>query len=147
MTEKTKEINQSDNDFKYVMMDTGNLYLGARFSFGDLLEQEMVPFKFKAIISHYLLKEAEKDTALESQLYYLEEGSFLYDTFLQLKVKIKVSMLQEKKSLFGKKQWKYAEKIVSLKELAQMNLARKKACGIIIQEIIISKLAMMSFSV
>lgn len=147
MTKKTKDINRSDNDFKYIMMDTGNLYLGARFSFDELLEQEMVPFKFKAIICHYLLKEADKDTTLESQFYYLEEGSFLYDTFLQLKVKIKVSIMQERKSLFGKSRWGYAEKIFTLKELVQMNLAKKKACGVIIQEIIISKLAMMSFSV
>lgn len=147
MTEETKDINRSDNDFKYVMMDTGNLYLGARFSFDDLLKQEMVPFKFKAIISHYLLKEADKDTTLESQFYYLEEGSFLYDTFLQLKVKIKVSIMQEKKNLFGKSRWGYAEKIFTLKELVEMNLAKKKACGVMIQEIIISKLAMMSFSV
>lgn len=136
-----------DNDFKYVMLDTGNIYLGARFTFGELLEQEMLPFKLKAILTHYIFKEADKDTTLESQFYYMEKGTFLYDTFLQLKVKVKVNVQVEKKSLFGKVTCRYEEKVLSLKELTDSNLARKKASGMIIREIIISKLGMMTFSV
>lgn len=30
-------------DFKYILQDTGNIYLGARFSYEELLEQEAVP--------------------------------------------------------------------------------------------------------
>ena len=41
----------------------------------------------------------------------------------------------------------YTEKILTLKELAEMNLARKKASGMIIREIIVSKLGLMTFSV
>lgn len=136
-----------DNDFKYVMMDTGNLYLGARFSFDELLSQEMVPFKFKAIINHYILKEANRETTLESQFYYMEKGTFLYDVFSQLKTKIKINVQEEKRSLVGGSKIRYVEKIISLKEFADINLARKKASGVIVREIIISKLGMMTFSV
>lgn len=147
MSEENKELMQNqEDDFKYVMMDVGNLYLGARFSFGELLEEEMVPFKLKAILNHYILKEADRETTLESQFYYMEQGTFLYDTFLQLKTKIKVNILTEKKGLFRGKKQVYEEKVFSLKELAEMNLARKKAKGMIIREIIISKLGMMTFS-
>lgn len=147
MSEENKEMVQNqDNDFKYVMLDVGNLYLGARFSFGELLEEEMVPFKMKAILTHYILKEADAETTLESQFYYMEKGTFLYDTFIQLRTKVKVNILTEKKSLFRGKKQVYEEKILSLKELAEMNLARKKAAGVIIREIVISKLGMMTFS-
>ena len=81
-----------DNDFKYVMMDVGNLYLGARFSFDELLSQEMVPFKFKTIINHYILKEADRETTLESQFYYMEKGTFLYDVFTQLRTRVKINV-------------------------------------------------------
>ncbi len=147
MSEEKKQDILQDNDFKYAMQDAGSVYLGARFTFSDLLEQEMVPFKFKAIISHYLLKEADKDTTLESQFYYLEKGTFLYETLEQLKIRIKVNVLEEKKTFFGKKKCIYVEKVLTLKELVEINLAKKKASGMIIREIIVSKLAMMAFSV
>ncbi len=139
--------NTHDDDFKYVMMDTGSIYLGAKCTFGELMEHEMVPFKLKAIMTHYVFKEADADTSLESQFYYMEPGTFLYDTFVQLRTKLKVNILAEKKNLFGKTKMQYTEKIYSLKEFADMNLARKKASGVIVSEIIISKLGMMTFSV
>lgn len=147
MSEEKKEAAERDTDFKYVMLDVSNLYLGARFSFGELLEEEMVPFKMKTILSRYILKEAEPETSLESQFYYMEKGSFLYDTFFQLRTKVKVSMLVEKKGLLQKKKQVYEEKVFSLKEFSEMNLARKKAAGVIVREIIISKLGLMSFGV
>ncbi len=89
---KIKENVTQYEDFKYVLQDTGNIYLGAQFSYEELLEQEMVPFKLKAILTHYILKEAAPDTTLESQFYYLTGGSFLYETFKQLKIRVKVQM-------------------------------------------------------
>lgn len=141
------EIDVQDNDFKYVMQDTGSVYLGARFTFQELMEQEMVPFKIKAILTHYIFKEVNPATSLESQFYYMESGNFLYDTFCQLKIRLKVNVLEEKKTLFGKKEMKYVEKVYTLQQFADINLAKKKASGVIIREIIISKLAMMTFSV
>lgn len=134
-------------DFKYVIQDTGSIYLGARFSYEELLDHEMVPFKLKAILTHYILKEASPDTTLESQFYYLEPDTFLYETFKQLKISIKVQKQAEKKNLFGKTRIEYREEILSIQEMTKMNLARKKACGMLVREIIISKLGMMTFSV
>lgn len=134
-------------DFKYVMQDTGNLYLGAKYSYEELLRAEAAPFKLKAIINHYVLKEASPETTLESQFYYLDRESFLYEVFCQLKVKVKVQIQTEQKGFWGKGKIRYQERIFSLKELTDMNLARKKASGVIIREIIISKLGMMTFSV
>lgn len=146
MSEQMKAALQ-DNDFKYVMMDAGNIYLGARFSYEELLSQEMVPFKLKTILNRYILKEANPETTLESEFYYMEKDTFLYDTFSQLKVKVKVNVRVEKKSLLGKTSWQYGEKILKLKELTEINLAKKKASGMIVREIIISKLGLMTFSV
>lgn len=136
-----------DNDFKYVMLDVGNIYLGARFTFAELLNQDMTPFKLKTIICKYILKETTDDTALESQFYYLEKGTFLYEIFDQLKIRVKVYVQVEKKSLFGKVSYKYQEQVLHLKELTEINLAKKKAAGMIIREVIISKLGLMTFSV
>lgn len=136
-----------DNDFKYYMQDTGRLYFGARYSYAELTEHEMVPFKFKSIIEHYIMKDTEPDTTLESQFYYMTLETFSYKTYMQLKAKVKVCLLVEKKSLFGQSRMVYRNKVFPLDEFVQMNLAQKKKCGVKIQEIVLSKLAMMSFSV
>ncbi len=87
-----------DNDFKYYMQDTGRLYFGARYSYAELMEHEMVPFKFKSIIEHYIMKDTEPDTTLESQFYYMTPEMFSCKTYMQLKTKVKVCLLTEKKS-------------------------------------------------
>ncbi|MDE7047977.1 hypothetical protein D7V94_05825 [Parablautia intestinalis] len=135
-------------DFKYVIQDVGNLYLGSGFSYEELLVHEMVPFKLKAIISQYILKEASSETTLESQFYYLEENTFLYEVFGQLKARIKVQIQVEKKGILGgRNKVGYKEKILSLQELAGMNLAKKKGAGILVREIIFSKFGIMTFNI
>lgn len=147
MEDERKQDILQDNDFKYVMLDAGSVYLGARLTFEEILAHDMVPFKLKAILNHYILKEVDAENTLESQFYYLEHGDFLYETLNQLKIRVKVSVLVEKKTMFGKIKHCYAEKVLSLKELTGMNLAKKKASGMIVREIIISKLALMAFNV
>ena len=107
----------------------------------------MIPFKLKTIIKYYILKEADKDTSLESEFYYMEQGTFLYETYRQLKTKVKVRTQSVKKTITGKEKIVYKEELLSLKELTEMNLARKKASGLVIIEIVISKLGLMTFSV
>ena len=136
-----------DNDFKYYMQDTGRLYFGARYSYAELMEHEMVPFKFKSIIEHCIMKDTEPDTTLESQFYYMTPEMFSCKTYMQLKTKVKVCLLTEKKSFFGKFRTAYRNQVFTLEEFVKMNLAQKKKHGVKIQEIMLSKLAMMSFSV
>lgn len=134
-------------DYQYVMVDTSYVYLGGKYTYQDLMEQENVPFKIKAIVEHYIAKEVPFDTSLESHFYFLEEGSFCFRTYQQLRLKIKVSELQEKKSFLGRKKLQYVEHTYKLQEFVQMNLAQKKKKGIVVQEIIFPKLALMSFAV
>lgn len=136
-----------DNDFKYVMQDTGAIYLGARFSYSELLEEEMLSFKLKTIISQYILKDVEADTTLESHFYYMTEDTFAYKTYQELKVKVKVSIPRTKKTLTGKVHTVYRDELYPLKEFAKLNLAKKKQAGLIIREIVISKLGLMTFTV
>lgn len=136
-----------DNDFKYYMQDTSRLYLGAYYSYRELLEHEMVPFKYKSIIEHYVMKDTQADTTLESQFYYMSQDQFSYKTYIQLKTKVKICLLAEKKPLVGPKKMIYQTKTMPLAEFVRMNLAQKKKYGVKIQEIILSKLALMAFSV
>lgn len=140
-------VDYQDNDFKYFMQDAGSIYLGARFSYAELLEQEMVSFKYKSIVEHYILKDTDPETTLESQLYYMTPDQFSYKTYRQLKARVKVSMLAQKRNLLGREKVVYENKAMKLEEVVSLNLAQKKKCGMIIQELILSKLALMGFNV
>ncbi len=129
------------------MQDTGSLYLGAKYTYQEILEDEMVTFKFKSIVEHYIMKDTDPETTLESQLYYMTPEQFSYKTYIQLKARVKVSLLVEKRGLLGRGGVKYENKVMKLDEFAGMNLAQKKKSGVVVQELILSKLSLMAFSV
>lgn len=89
-------------DYKYVMQDAGSLYIGARYSYEELMEQEMVPFKLKTVLARYVLTEVSPETTLESQFYYLEENTFLYETFSQLKIRVRAQVQKKKRRCPGR---------------------------------------------
>ncbi len=130
------------DDFKYVLQDVGSLYLGAGFSYQELLEHEMVPFKLRAVLTQYVFKEADPQTTLESEFYYLERETFLYEVFSQLKIQVKVQVQERKRN-----KPVYRERTYALEELTGISPARKEACGMMIREIIISKLGLMTFHI
>lgn len=136
-----------NRDFKYFMQDTGSLYLGAKYSYAEILGDEMVTFKYKSIVEHYILKDTDPETTLESQLYYMTPEQFSYRTYQQLKARVKVSMLVEKKRFLRGSGVRYESKVMKLEEFVKMNLAQKKKCGVVVQELVLSKLAVMTFSV
>lgn len=140
---------QSYEDYKYVMVDTGNVYLGAKYTYGELLQNEDVPFKIRTIVERYILPQADAETTLESEFYYMAQDSLTYRTYRQLKVKIKCSRLVEKKKLFsrGKKNRRYVTELIGLEAFTAMTPAQKQAQGIMVQEIVVNKLAMMVFTV
>jgi len=93
------------------------------------------------------LKDVEQDTTLESHFYYMTPDTFSYKTYQELKIKIKVSIPQQKKTFTGKVQTVYKDKVYTLKEFVEINLAKKKQMGIIVREIVFSKLGLMTFTV
>ena len=54
----------NEEDFKYYMQDIERYYFGARYSYKELLNNEMVPFKFKRVISKYLNDNVDDSTTL-----------------------------------------------------------------------------------
>lgn len=138
---------QSYEDYKYVMLDTAFLYLGAKYSYNEIIENEDVPFKFRAIIEHYILPEMDGETSLESHFYFMDKKEFSYKTFQQLKIKVKVSKLVTKKPFLGigKPKRIYQSEVIPLVKFVEIPKADKERDGFLIQEIVISKFALMSF--
>ena len=66
-------------NYKYSLQDTAKVYIGAKYTFAELLDQDEVAFKFRLIVERYILAEKEVDPqdTLETHLYYLrpDQGS------------------------------------------------------------------------
>lgn len=129
-------------DYKYSMQDTSRIYLGCKYTFGELLEDEEISFKLRLILKQYIMPEADLEDSLESHFYYLKPDSFLIQIYKQLKGKVKVNVIEEKKSLIGGKKKVYVTKQYTVDQLAAISPEEKERQGMVIQEFSLSKLAM-----
>ena len=126
------------------MQDTSKVYVGSKFTLYEILESEDMPFKFRLIVERYILPEADLQDTLETHLYYLEPKSFIVKIYKQRKAKVKVNVIEEKRSIFGSKK-QYVTKLVTVEELTAMSREEKENKGLVVQELIMSKLALMAF--
>ena len=142
-----------NDDFKYVMLDTMKIYFGASYTYDEMLKDEHVPFKFQAIIMQYFKKEEEGSTTLAEHFYKLQPESMGYMTFSQLKPKIKFTIIDGRKDSKGRLHNR--NEVLSLKDFVRVMEEFKQEVKngnlnedrLFIQEIAISKMALMGFSV
>ena len=138
-------------DYKYSMQDTARLYVGAKYTFRELLDEDEISFKFRLIMERYILPEADREDTLETHLYYLAPDSFLVKVYKQMKARVKVNVIEEKKPFFGGSRGRtahvpekrYVTKQVTVEELASVPSADKERQGYVIQELSVSKLALL----
>ena len=131
-------------DYKYGMQDISHVYVGCKYTFEELLEAENVMFKFRMIVKRDILPEADLEDTLETHLYYLKPDSFLVKIYGQLKAKVTVNVIEEKKSRNGVKK-QYVTKQFTIEELTAMAPADKEKQGLVVQELSVSKLSLLSF--
>ena len=133
----------NDDDFKYCMQDLERNYFGARYSYDELLKNEMVPFKFKTIITKYIKDDVDLDVTLESHFYHMTKETYDYRVYKQLRSRIRVSQYKNP----DKKEKGFKEKIYTCEQLSSIEPEEKEKLGMIVRELIISKLALFAFSV
>ena len=134
-------------NYKYSLQDTAKVYIGAKYTFAELLDQDEVAFKFRLIVERYILAEKEVDPqdTLETHLYYLKPDSFLEKIYDRIKARVKINIIEEKKRIFGRGKKRYVTKELNIRELVAMTPEEKEAKGVVIQEISMSKLALAAF--
>ena len=148
-------------DGKYCVQDVGTLYLGIKYTLGEILEEEEIPFKFRLLLERYILPEAHPEDTLETHLYYLDPKIFLAKIYRQLKARVRINIIEEKsakgrgvnvretedrlKDRDPREGMSYTTKTLTLDEFAAMTPKEKESRGVVIQELLISKLALMVF--
>ena len=134
-----------NNDFKYVMQDLTNVYIGAKYSYDELMDCDEVPFKLKTIISHYILKEVAGDTTIENHIFYVKATDLSYMILKQMKAKFKMSVFEE--NGHGKGKSCYVSREYNISEILSDPLLLSKRDQILVEEMHITKIGIMSVDI
>ena len=131
----------ADQDFKYIIQDLTNIYLGARSTYEELMEDENVPHKLKEIIVRVMLTEVAPDTTPENHVFYMEKDSASFKAYKKMKARFKMSVWE---TADGKKRKKsgYVNREYSVEEIVGSKELHEKKDTIIVEEVHISKLGL-----
>lgn len=138
---------QDNNDFKYILQDTGHIYFGKELSYQEMMDMEEVPFKFKAIIGSYFSKDTQLSGKMTEHLFKIKQDEFSYRIYEQLKVQVRFFYKEEKRGLFGQKKEKWVHKTCKMKDFLQNYKEMTEKGEATIEDISISKLALMTISI
>ncbi len=131
-------------DGKYCIQDVGRVYIGSKYTLGEILENEEIIFKFRMLTERYLLAHADPEDTLETHLYYLDNTNFLVQIYSRMKAMVKINIIEEKKRLTGAPVKQYTTKTIPVRELAEMSVDEKEEKGVVVQELSISKVALLT---
>ncbi len=133
-----------DKDFKYFLQDFGNLYIGAGYSYGELMELDETPFKLKMLLSRYVLREVAPETKIWNHIFFLERDSMSYLVYKKMKARFHLRIWQEVR---GKKGAGYEPRVCGIEEIVDSCELSEKKDEIIVEELHITKLGLMGVSV
>ena len=96
----------ADRDYKHVVQDVTNIYIGGKLSYGEMLDLDEIPFKFKVILSHYILKEVSRETTIENHIFFMKKEDMSYMIFKKMKAKFRLYVFDEDKQSYVGKEYK-----------------------------------------
>ena len=129
-------------DYKYFMQDVSRIYIGCKYTLGEILDNQEILYKFRKVVADSILQRADREDSLETVLYYLEPDNFSLQVFRQMGGRVRISVLEDKKRLFGKKECVYVTKVIPVDALVRMSKEEKEKAGLFIQELQVSKLGL-----
>ena len=135
-------ITGENQDFKYVMQDVSRVYIGAKFTYQEMMDTDEIPFKLKAIFSHYILKEVAGDTTPENHIFYMNDTDLSYMVYRQLKVRFKLDF----PVLSSKGKWEYRSEYHTIEEIVGNGQWKERRDEIVVEEMVLTKLHIMMMS-
>ena len=96
----------ADRDYKHVVQDVTNIYIGGKLSYGEMLDLDEIPFKFKVILSHYILKEVSRETTIENHIFFMKKEDMSYMIFKKMKAKFRLYVFDNEKQSYVGKEYK-----------------------------------------
>jgi len=129
----------AERDYKHVLQDVTNLYIGGRLSYKEIMDIDEVSFKFKCILSQYILKEISADTTIENHIFFINKEDMSYMIYKKMKVKFRLYVFDEQNKSYVAHEYKIDDIVDNEYLHANMNT-------IFVEEMHIYKINMLSIS-
>ncbi len=133
-------MNGGNRDYKYVLQDVSRVYIGARYTYQEMMDSDEVPFKLRAILAHYMLKEVAGDTTPENHIFYMQDTDLSYMAYKQLKARFKLDFPVPEKG----GGWRYESAYHTIDEIVHNREWKDRADEIVVEEMMINKLQIMA---
>lgn len=140
-------MDDNQQDFRYVLQDFSNVYIGARLTYGELTEQDDTPQRLSSAVYRYLMSDGLQDTRICDHLMTLTDGSMPYMVYAQLKAEMKVVQPVTKIHKNGRKVTEYKMQTYPVTEFIENETLRQQIGPDQISEITFKKLHLMSLKV
>ncbi len=129
----------AERDYKHVVQDVTNLYIGAKLTYGEMLDIDEIPFKFKIILSRYILKEMSRETSIENHIFFMKKEDMSYMIYKKLKAKFRLYVFDDKKE-------SYIAHDLKIDEIVDDEYLHENMNTIFVDEMHISKINMLGVS-
>ncbi len=127
-----------DNDYKHVIREMSKTMIGARFSYGEVVANERIPFKFQTIVDRYILPYEDANETIAEHMKKMTPDDKNYRVYEALRTNIRFYRPKTKGS-------GYEEVVYPVNEFVANHSGEQEK--ILIQEIVISNLALTAFKI
>lgn len=134
-----------NRDYKHFIEDFSNIYLGGRLTYSEIMDNEEIPFKLRAIFMHYMMEGIDPDTTIENHIFFLKKNSMAYLTYKKLKAKFMLNVFMEDGHGKGKPGYKLDE--YEIDDILDNEELMSKMDTIFVTEVRIKKLKLMSVTI
>lgn len=134
-----------NRDYKHFIEDFSNIYLGGRLTYSEIMDNEDIPFKLRAIFMHYMMEGIDPDTTIENHIFFLKKNSMAYLTYKKLKAKFMLNVFMEDGHGKGKPGYKLDE--YEIDDILDNEELMSKMDTIFVTEVRIKKLKLMSVTI
>ncbi|HAF26417.1 MAG TPA: hypothetical protein DCG85_03770 [Lachnospiraceae bacterium] len=128
-----------DNAYKYVLQDFTNVYIGALFTFEELIASDDCPVRFKDFVIRVICKDGDRNMSISERLLEIKENDEVYSQLQKLKLKIKVTHLLKSLDKHGNEKDTYETKELSIEDFVKDDYVHDEPGEFLIQEISFKK--------
>ena len=128
-----------DNAYKYVLQDFTNVYIGALFTFEELIASDDCPVRFKDFVIRVICKDGDRNMTISERLLEIKENDEVYSQLQKLKLKIKVTHLLKSLDKHGNEKDTYETKELSIEDFVKDDYVHDEPGEFLIQEISFKK--------
>lgn len=139
-----------EQDFKYVMQNFSNVYIGARCTYEEAAEHMDMPSRLKTAIYRMIYGgEITREETIASHLLRLTKQDMGYLFYSQLKLQIKVLVIEKVTDKKGMEKETACEKIYSIEQFVEDGRLKEQVQKdkVIVQEMFFKKLHLTGLSV